>query len=1121
MKEQNKKYQSYTDYLAGNLSEVDPGVERIINLEEKRQAEKIILIPSESICPKPVRAALATSFMNLYGEGHPSRRMSEENDEELLLDVDYQLAYYRRYSNRRFYKGTEFVDFVESLAQRRIARCFATEHITADNIFVNVQPLSGAAANNSVYAAFLKPGDTIMGMRLSHGGHLSHGSEFNRSGKYYNVVVYETDPSTGKLDYAKINELARRYQPKMIIVGYSAYPWIIDWVKFRQIADEVGALLFADIAHVAGMIVAGVYPNPIGIADAITFTTHKTLCGPRGAAILTTDRKKAKLIDDAVFPGEQGGPHINKMVAIATTFKIAQTDAFKKLQRKIVENARILAAELAEKGLKIAYGGTDTHLLLIDLRAVETKTGFPLKGEIAARILDICGIVVNKNAIPEDEGSTDASGIRLGTPWVTQCGFGKAEIEKVAELIHRVLVNIRPFSYTGIRGELPRGKIDIDIIESVRNEVEKLVNRAKSSSEPENEPQKSWDEVHAEVHNDMGLLRITGEKAMPFLQEVSTANISELKPGDTISSFLLDAEGKLIDSISIIALLPDAKRGDSYLVKTTFSKTHQVKTWLEGLSDGYITFDPVDIFAKIQGPVMLEDVTQNKENILQDLQDSMSISLDKFKQKLCLDKVSEADGLSLYTSLPTSFDLSKPYFIGQKLFIRKGKPLNCKKEAFNYAENKVETKKSFLYDEQVKLGAKFTLFAGWKNPLYYTSILEEHRAVREAAGLFDISHMGILEIRGKGAADFLDVATTNYVRWLKPGDSQYSFLLDLDANVIDDAMVYARGKEKYMVVCNASNQEKVLTWLQAINSGKYVIDRSYPIREVKLLVDIENLKDVTVGKEQKAGIALQGPKSALILQKIVNSQKLKDAIARLEKNKFIECKLAGNDMLISRVGYTGEEIGFELYFHPEAASLIWGVMLENGREYAVKPCGLGARDSLRVEAGLPLHGHEVAGKYKIDLIEAGYGHFVKFHKPFFIGREILMQKERKQEKKIVRFRLQSKQVKMLREGDPVVNERGMYVGRVTSCALAGEFQFGLAYVDKKIKQGDDIAIFPLSGGRQEGKSAEKLCEGDRITLPLRAKVLPRFLKEDKAWKTGSIIYNKAAFNILQGEQDAP
>jgi len=1096
-----KKDRDYSYYLDTDLSKIDPDVDLVIDFERVRQLQKIILIPSESICPRPVREALASPFTSLYAEGYPSPRMSEENDEKVLLDFDYQLAYYRRYSDRRFYKGVEFADFVESLAQRRIAKCFATDKISADKIFVNVQPLSGAAANNAVYAAFLKPGDTIMGMHLSHGGHLTHGSEFNRSGKYYRAVSYEADPVTGKLNYDAIKELALEHQPRIVIAGYSAYPWSVDWKKFREIADSVGAFLFADIAHVAGLVVAGVYPNPVGFADVITFTTHKTLCGPRGAVILTTDREKAKLIDEAVFPGEQGGPHINKIAAIATTFKITQTEEFKKLQEKIVENAKVLASSLEKKGLKMAYGGTDTHLLLVDLNAIKTRTGFPLKGEIAARILDLCGLVVNKNTIPGDETAAEASGIRLGTPWVTQRGFEKKEMEKIAELVHRVLVNIQPFMYKGLTGDLPRGKINLEIIEEVKKQVRELIQEKEGEVEDkrkifefvsyQEQSSSSKQETGTEKISNMEILRVSGERAKPFLQEVSTANIAELKPGDVTPSFLLDAEGKLIADVSILRLPPDEKGKDYYLVATTSSSIQKVKCWLEGLSDGYIIFDPQDIFAKIQGPVVVEQVKEGKEEILRKMEGKLKTNPEnpKLKDRLRLKQETEIDGLSLYKDFPSWFDLSKPYFIGQHLFIQ-NISLKVEKKKFHYA-GKEKIKKSFLHTEHLKLGAKFTRFAGWEMPLYYTGIAEEHRAVRERAGIFDVTHMGVLEVSGKGAADFLDVACTNYVRWIKPGQSQYSFLLDPEGNVIDDIMVYCRSGEKYMIVCNAANQEKVLSWLKAVASKKYIIDKNYPAREVKASVNIKNLKDASAQDGQKIDIALQGPASGFILKKLVDENLWED-IKRLEKNEFVEGELAGKNAIISRTGYTGEDMGFEFYLHPEDASIIWNLILEKGREFEVKPCGLGARDSLRVEAGLPLHGHELAGRYQINPIEAGYGAFVKFHKPFFIGREALLKKEKKREKKIIRFRLKSSYGRMIRSEDPVVDKQGRYIGRVTSCALAKDFQVGLAFVDERIQEGEEIAIFPLPRGRFQEKSAENLSEGDRTVLPQEAIVLPRF-----------------------------
>jgi len=298
------------------IVDVDPQTASLIAAEERRQREKIILIPSESLTPAPVREALGSVFTSIYAEGYPRKAMMELSPDR-LAELDVQLASYRRYADRRFYKGTELADLVESLAGRRAAEAFATKDVPAERIYANVQALSGAAANLAVYDAFVLPGETVMGMALTEGGHLTHGSEFNVTGKRYRIVSYAVDRNTGKLDYARMLQLAEEHRPKMIIGGFTSYPWQPDWHKFREVADTVGAILLADVAHPAGLIVGGVYPNPIGIADVVSFTTHKTLCGPRGAVILSTDPEIAAEIDAAIFPGQQGGPHVNKLPALA------------------------------------------------------------------------------------------------------------------------------------------------------------------------------------------------------------------------------------------------------------------------------------------------------------------------------------------------------------------------------------------------------------------------------------------------------------------------------------------------------------------------------------------------------------------------------------------------------------------------------------------------------------------------------------------------------------------------------------------------------------------------------------------------------------------------------------
>ena len=275
------------DYLfRGTLEDIDPAVHELTQIEAERQFRKLILIPSESQAPMAVREALASAFQNIYAEGYP-REETRWLSEAEIVDYPARLVHFRRYADRRYYKGVEYADVAEELARRRCAELFANESVSADDIYVNVQPLSGAPANNAVYHALVQPGETIMGMDLLHGGHLTHGSPVNRSGKFYNAVHYTVDPKTEQIDYDAVAELALKHRPRFIIAGYSSYPWAVDWARFREIADSVGALLFADIAHVAGLVAAKAYPSPVGYADVVTFTTHKSMCGPRGACILT------------------------------------------------------------------------------------------------------------------------------------------------------------------------------------------------------------------------------------------------------------------------------------------------------------------------------------------------------------------------------------------------------------------------------------------------------------------------------------------------------------------------------------------------------------------------------------------------------------------------------------------------------------------------------------------------------------------------------------------------------------------------------------------------------------------------------------------------------------------
>lgn len=383
------------DYVEKYLRTVDPEIAEAIANEEKRQSRKLELIASENFVSRAVMAAQGSVMTNKYAEGYPGKR---------------------------YYGGCEYVDVAESLAIERAKKLFGADH-------ANVQPHSGAQANTAVYFAALQPGGPVLGMNLNHGGHLTHGSKVNLSGKYFRFSEYGVDPDTETIDYDELLKIAKDAQPKMIVAGASAYPRSLDFKRFREIADEVGALLFVDMAHIAGLVAAGLHPSPVPYADFVTTTTHKTLRGPRGGIILCREEWAAK-IDKAVFPGIQGGPLMHVIAAKAVCLQEALLPEFNEYQQHIIENARILAESLIAKGLRLVSGGTDNHLMLVDVRPKN------LNGKEAEAILESINITVNKNSIPFDlEKPTITSGIRIGTPAVTSRGLRGEDMKDMAEAI--------------------------------------------------------------------------------------------------------------------------------------------------------------------------------------------------------------------------------------------------------------------------------------------------------------------------------------------------------------------------------------------------------------------------------------------------------------------------------------------------------------------------------------------------------------------------------------------------------------------------------------------------------------------------------------------------------------
>ncbi|HSL44748.1 MAG TPA: glycine cleavage system aminomethyltransferase GcvT [Anaerolineales bacterium] len=1005
------------DYLfRGSLARLDRDVFELTQLEAERQARKLILIPSESTAPLAVREALSSAFQNIYAEGYPEEETRWMTEEE-ILDYPARLGDYRRNGDPRYYKGVEYADVIEALARRRAAETFAANGFSADQIYVNVQALSGAPANNAVYQALVPLGETIMGLNLLHGGHLSHGSSVNRSGKWFKAVHYTVDENE-RLDYDKIRALAMEAKPKLIIAGYSSYSWIPDWKQFRAIADEVGAYFLADISHIGGLVAAGVVPSPVGIAHVVMSTTHKSLDGPRGAVLLTTDPAIAKKVDSAVFPGEQGGPHVNVFAALALTFKLAQTEQFRKLQQQTIRNAKAMADQFKQRGLRVPFGGTDSHLVNVDVTTVTGADGTALSGDQAARILDIVGIVVNRNTIPGDKNSKDPSGIRLGTPWITQRGFKEKETRELTDIMADVLLACAPHAVdTPRKGRARRAKVDFNVLNDARLRVRRLAEKAGIDYRYKKSGYPHFYYMDDTIKGrDYAVFELSGQRARQVLDYAASSDLTALKKGQSQATTIATPKGVIKGSLVNVD-------DQTYQLLIPVKKAALVATWLRDLSDGYTSFklDGEKDYSekRMPGPFVVEQVRRPRVR-------------------------------NAWPPAGKAVNEDKPYFIGIGSEVQK-EPL----PSFQWDEQEEPVKFTALHETHRSMGAKMVPFAGWDMPVWYTSVVEEHLATRQAAGLFDVSHMGVYEVRGRDAASFLDTICANDCGGLQPGESLYSQFLTPDADVIDDTLVYRRGWDKFLVVVNASNDDKDRTWFESVRDGTVRIDNARPwARTYGYEADIRNLRDPKAGEDMRVDIALQGPKSRDILLAMGVDTETRRQVMKLKRTELCDAKIGGFNLIVSRTGYTGEKMAFELFVHPERAADFWNALLKAGEPFGLKPIGLGARDSLRTEAGLPLYGHEMGlgsgkqGDRDLGVGESGFGSYVKLYKPWFIGRDAYAAREQERKGVVVRFRFDDQRVRMAHNGDPVVNGNGQRIGWVTSCAVDSErFLTGQAYLE--------------------------------------------------------------------------
>jgi glycine hydroxymethyltransferase len=1060
--------QLHTDYLfRGTLADYDPDVADLIAHETARQARTLVMIPSESTVPEVVRGVLASSFHNIYAEGYPldeTRTMTEDQ----ILDYDSRLPEYRRLADKRYYKGTEYADIVEALARRRAAELFATAEYPADRLFVNVQPLSGAPANNAIFSGLLTVGDTIMGLDLLLGGHLTHGSPVNRSGKQYKVVSYGLDPETERLDYDAIRALALEHRPKILIAGYTSYPFAPDWAVLRRIATEAGAYLMADVSHVSGLIIAGAYPSPVGYADVISFTTHKTLAGPRGAIILTHRADLAGKIDRAVFPGEQGGPHVNSIAALAVSLKLAATEQFRALQHQTVANAARFAERLAGRGIRIAYGGTDTHMVIIDCRPIVGPDGTALSGDYAARILDLAGIVANRNTVPGDVAALRASGVRFGTPWITQRGFTEAHIDRLADLVADLLFACVPFSYTGKRRAEPRAKVDFAVFQRVKREVRDL---ARSVGIDTDAPEAAyphvsyleWDSPAEYAESGSLFIRAIGHaSAAAFLDPVLASRVLALGRGEQQPTRVLGPEG------TVIARGVLERSGGDYILHT--EHVGYVAEWLRALSDGFVLFDHDDPHAKIPGPVAIIDCPDTHDAVTALLADT------------------------------EPFTPKTAYYIGQARAQAEAAPL----PPFAWADPAdPPLLRTPIHPRHLALGAKMAPFAGYEMPLWYTSVSDEHAAVRTRCGLFDVTHMGAFDVTGPNAAAFLDAVTTHDVHGLAIGDSQYTYFLAADGVPIDDLMIYRVGAERYLVVVNASNNDRDWAWLNAVLEGRVQIDPAHPARTLSAAgaggVILRDLRAPETGEDRRVDVALQGPTSKAVLLALGTDEATRAGLSALPWAGVLHGTFGGFDLIVSRTGYTGERIAYELFVHPDGAAALFDALIAAG----ATPCGLAARDSLRTEAGLPLYGHELGvvldGALTLNPADAGFGNYVRLWKPFFIGKAAFIAHEAARNAEIARFRLENRGARPAHPGDPVVDARGRVVGVVTSCSIDREgYQLGQAYLNSD-QHGEGVKLGVFCGSaRAKAATPAGAGIGARLTVPEPAVVLSRYPKKGGA-----------------------
>jgi glycine hydroxymethyltransferase len=616
----------------------------------------------------------------------------------------------------------------------------------------------------------------------------------------------------------------------------------------------------------------------------------------------------------------------------------------------------------------------------------------------------------------------------------------------------RILHASQPYHYSGRKGEALRAKVNFEVLEEAKLEIRDLAESAGIDYEPTQHGYPHFYYLDCPKESQgFRAITVRGPRAEEFLYWATTNDVHALRLGDAQPTRVPCGKENLEASLTREA--PGVLR----LVVPSASASLAL-AWLRDLSDGFVGFGD-DTYRRLPGPGVVEDQGPAKPPL----------------------KAGAA-----------AIDPSRPYFLGEipENLARPALPAFLWKEP-----GETPLRRTPLFEAHKSLGAKMVPFAGWEMPVWYTSVLEEHRATRQAAGLFDVSHMGVWDACGPTAGVFLDAVCANEIGALEVGQSLYGQYLGPDGDVLDDTMIYRLEAERYLIVVNASNDDKDWTWINAVARGEVLIDRARPWATApgRLQVRLRNLRDPSAGRDMRVDLALQGPKSRQVLLALGADAETERRVLNLKRTEVCAAVLGGFDLIAARTGYTGETMAFELFVHPDQAVALWDRLIQAGAPLGLRPVGLGARDSLRTEAGLPLYGHEMAGPLDLSVAQSGFGSYVKIHKPWFIGRQACLLQMKSSAGEVARFRFNHKSVRMAHPGDPVLDERGRVIGAVTSCAVDAEgFLPGQAYLESQYTQADTpIAVFQ-SASEKAQKPAHDLQPGDRVTLPEPATVLPRF-----------------------------